>query len=296
MRFSAKHLKSISQEFNPLKKIEQFASFGGQQEIWKHGSEALSCEMKVAVYRPPQALSGSRCPVLYWLSGLTCTEQNFITKAGSQRLAAKYGVIVVAPDTSPRGDGVADDNAYDLGQGAGFYVDATKAPWDAHYQMQTYVASELPELVEKTFGTSDMRGITGHSMGGHGALVTALRNPGRYHSVSAFSPIVAPSQVPWGQKAFDAYLGANKDDWAQWDAIELLKSSSEFLDILVDQGSSDAFLGQQLRPDLLEAVCKARNHRLSLRLHDGFDHSYYFIATFLEDHFAHHAKAIVKSW
>jgi len=274
-----------------MKRLEQHAIFGGRQEVWAHASSTLGCEMRVAVYLPEPARRGEKFPVLYWLSGLTCTEQNFITKAGAQAHAARHGVIVVAPDTSPRGEAVANDAAYDLGQGAGFYVNATQAPWAAHYRMQDYVANELPAWVEQHFAASDSRGIFGHSMGGHGALVTALRHPGRYRSVSAFSPIVAPSQVPWGQKALGAYLGEDQTAWRAWDAVALVASGlSEQLPLLVDQGESDEFLATQLRPELLAAACQATGHPLTLRLQPGHDHSYYFIATFLGDHFEHHAK------
>ena len=274
-----------------MDRIEQHASFGGRQEVWKHFSKTLDCEIKLAVYLPEQALRGQKCPVLYWLSGLTCTEQNFITKAGAQAHAARHGVIVVAPDTSPRGETVPNDAAYDLGQGAGFYVNATQAPWATHYRMQDYVAEELPTLIETHFAANDARGIFGHSMGGHGALVTALRHPGRYRSVSAFSPIVAPSQVPWGQKALGAYLGADPQAWRAWDAVELVAAShQEKLPMLVDQGDADEFLSLQLRPELLEAACRAAGHPLTLRMQPGHDHSYYFIASFLSDHFDHHAQ------
>lgn len=274
-----------------MERIEQSASFGGQQEVWKHQSDALDCAMRFGIYRPSVAIGGGDCPVLYWLSGLTCTEQNFMTKAGAQRLAAQYGCIVVVPDTSPRGEQVADDRAYDLGQGAGFYVDATQTPWASHFRMQSYVAKELPDLIERHFHAGDHRGIFGHSMGGHGALITALRNPGRYRSVSAFSPITAPSQVPWGEKAFEAYLGPDRQAWKEWDSIHLLKRAAERLPILVDQGGADEFLREQLRPELLEAACTEARHPLKLRMHRGYDHGYYFIASFLEDHFAHHAQA-----
>ena len=247
--------------------------------------------MKVAVYLPEEALRGQRCPVLYWLSGLTCSEQNFITKAGMQPHAARHGFIVVAPDTSPRGATVADDPAYDLGQGAGFYVNATQAPWAGHYRMHDYVAQELPALIEQYFASNDARGIFGHSMGGHGALITALRHPGRYRSVSAFSPIVAPSQVPWGQKAFSAYLGSDREEWREWDAVELITAPrEERLPLLVDQGDADEFLATQLRPELLQAACAQSHHPLTLRMQRGYDHSYYFIASFLGDHFDHHAR------
>ena len=273
-----------------MRMVEQRACFGGRQEVWSHASSSLGCEMRFGVYLPRAALEGRRCPVLYWLSGLTCTEQNFITKAGAQQHADRLGLIVVAPDTSPRGDDVADDSSYDLGKGAGFYVDATEAPWSSHYRMQTYVASELPALVEASFPADDRRGISGHSMGGHGALVTALRNPGRYRSVSAFSPIVAPSRVPWGQKALRAYLGDDAGHWTSWDACELVAHGAERLPLLVDQGGADEFLETQLRPQLLEQACSAAGHPLELRVHAGYDHSYYFIATFIGDHFEHHAR------
>jgi S-formylglutathione hydrolase len=230
--------------------------------------------------------------VLYWLSGLTCNEQNFITKAGAQEHAARHGFILVAPDTSPRGPGVPNDEGYDLGEGAGFYLNATQAPWAQHYRMQDYVAQELPALIEQHFPATEQRGIFGHSMGGHGALVTALRHPGRYRSVSAFAPVVAPSQVPWGQKAFTAYLGEDRDAWKAWDAVELIASAQERLPLLVDQGESDEFLAKQLRPELLQQACDAAGHPLTLRRHAGNDHSYYFIASFMADHFAHHAKAL----
>ena len=275
-----------------MQRIEQHACFGGRQEVWQHDSAVLGCAMRVSVYLPAAALRGEACPVLYWLSGLTCTEQNFITKSGAQAYAAQHGLILVGPDTSPRGEDVANDEAYDLGQGAGFYLNATQAPWAVHFQMQDYVAQELPALIEQHFPTTDARSIFGHSMGGHGALVTALRNPGRYRSVSAFAPIVAPSQVPWGQKAFAAYLGDDRSTWAQWDAVELVRRASERLPLLVDQGADDEFLDGQLRPDLLEAACREVGHPLTLRRQAGYDHSYYFIASFIGEHVAHHAKAL----
>jgi S-formylglutathione hydrolase len=275
-----------------MERVEQHASFGGRQEVWKHASRVLGCEMKFGIYLPEAALRGESRPVLYWLSGLTCTEQNFITKANAQEHAARHGIIVVAPDTSPRGEAVADDSAYDLGQGAGFYVNASQPPWAAHFHMQDYVAGELPSLVERHFPATAARAICGHSMGGHGALVTALRHPGRYRSVSAFSPIVAPSQVPWGQKAFAAYLGEDREAWKEWDAVELIRHAGERLPLLVDQGGADEFLAVQLRPELLRAACSAAGHPLDLRLHAGYDHSYYFIASFLGEHFAHHAAAL----
>ena len=274
-----------------MERIEHHASFGGRQEVWKHASRALGCEMRLGVYLPPAALAGERCPVLYWLSGLTCTEQNFITKAGAQQHAAQHGLILVAPDTSPRGADVADDPGYDLGQGAGFYLDATQAPWTPHFRMEDYVVNELPALVEQHFPATEKRAIFGHSMGGHGALTLALRHPGRYASVSAFAPIVAPSQVPWGQKVFAAYLGDDRAAWAAHDAVALVATARERLPLLVDQGEDDEFL-PQLQPELLRAACSQAGHPLTLRLWPGYDHSYYFIASFIGEHVAHHARAL----
>ena len=274
-----------------MERIEHHASFGGRQEVWKHASRALGCEMRLGVYLPPAALAGERCPVLYWLSGLTCTEQNFITKAGAQQHAAQHGLILVAPDTSPRGTDVADDPGYDLGQGAGFYLDATQAPWAPHFRMEDYVVNELPALVEQHFPATEKRAIFGHSMGGHGALTLALRHPGRYASVSAFAPIVAPSQVPWGQKVFAAYLGDDRAAWAAHDAVALVATARERLPLLVDQGEDDEFL-PQLQPELLRAACSQAGHPLTLRLWPGYDHSYYFIASFIGEHVAHHARAL----
>ena len=275
-----------------MERIEQHASFGGSQQVWKHRSEVLNCDMNVGVYLPPAALAGEKCPVLYWLSGLTCTEQNFITKAGAQQYAAEHKIIIIAPDTSPRGEGVANDDAYDLGQGAGFYLNATQAPWSAHFRMEDYVVKELPNLIEQYFLVTDARGISGHSMGGHGALSLALRHPKTYLSVSAFSPIVAPSQVPWGEKAFAAYLGEDRLAWKAHDTVELIAHASERLPLLVDQGQADEFLVKQLKPELLQAACEAAGHPLTLRLHLGYDHSYYFIASFIGEHIAHHARAL----
>ena len=274
-----------------MDRLESHACFGGRQEVWQHASSTLACTMRLAVYLPPQA-AVQACPVLYWLSGLTCNEQNFITKAGAQRYAAQHGVVVVASDTSPRGDGVADAEGYDLGLGAGFYLNATQAPWARHYRMHDYIVDELPALVEAHFPVTSMRAISGHSMGGHGALVIALRNPGRYQSVSAFAPIVAPSRVPWGEKAFNAYLGSDRSAWSEWDACELLRDARERLPLLVDQGDADEFLATQLKPELLRAACNAAGHPLTLRMQPGHDHSYYFIASFIGEHIAHHAAAL----
>ncbi len=274
-----------------MNRIARHACFQGWQDIYQHSSVTLGCAMNVAVYQPPQAET-RKLPVLYWLSGLTCTEQNFIIKAGAQRYAAEHGVILVAPDTSPRGDDVADDDAYDLGKGAGFYVNATRQPWAAHYRMYDYIVHELPDLIEASLPATRKRAISGHSMGGHGALSIALSQPGRYRSVSAFSPIVAPTQAPWGQKAFAAYLGDDRDAWKAHDTVELLKSAAERLPILVDQGLADEFLENQLRPELLRAACEEAGHPLTLNLRPGYDHSYYFIASFIGEHVAHHAAAL----
>ncbi|MDA3914496.1 S-formylglutathione hydrolase [Oleiagrimonas sp.] len=276
-----------------MKRVEQHVCFGGMQEVWSHESATLGCTMQFGVYLPPQAAEGP-CPVLYWLSGLTCTEQNFITKAGAQQYATEHGMILVAPDTSPRGEGVADDEAYDLGQGAGFYLNATRDPWAKHYRMYDYVVEELPARVERHFPASDARSVAGHSMGGHGALVIALKNPGRYRSVSAFSPIVAPSRVPWGEKAFGAYLGNDRESWKAWDACELVAGASERLPLRIEQGGGDPFLDEQLQPQLLEQACRAANHPCDVRIRPGHDHSYYFIASFIGEHMAHHAAALKR--
>ena len=274
-----------------MERLEHRACFGGWQDVYRHRSAVLGCDMTFAIYLPPQAQDGP-VPVLYWLSGLTCSEQNFITKAGAQRYAAEHGVAIVCPDTSPRGDGAADADGYDLGKGAGFYVNATQAPWAAHYRMFDYVADELPALVEAHFPVTDARAISGHSMGGHGALVLALSKPGRYRSVSAFSPIVAPSAVPWGQKAFAAYLGEDRAAWAQYDASQLIGAAADRLPMLIDQGESDEFLDAQLQPWRLKEAADAAGYPVYLRMQPGYDHSYYFIASFIGEHIAHHAAAL----
>jgi S-formylglutathione hydrolase len=276
-----------------LERIEHRACFGGWQDVYRHASKTLGCSMNFAVYLPPQAAS-RKLPVLYWLSGLTCTEQNFITKAGAQRYAAEHGVILVVPDTSPRGDDVADAEGYDLGKGAGFYLNATQSPWSGHYRMYDYVVSELPALIEAHFPVTDARAISGHSMGGHGALVTALKNPGRYRSVSAFSPIVSPSQVPWGEKAFAAYLGDDRSAWKAWDAVALIAQAKERLPLMIDQGDADEFLASQLKPELLREACEKSGHPLQLRMQPGYDHSYYFISSFIGEHIAYHAAALAR--
>jgi len=274
-----------------IENISANKSFGGWHKQYTHRSEALNCTMRFAVYLPPQASMGAKVPVLYWLSGLTCTDENFMQKAGAQRIAAELGIAIVAPDTSPRGEDVPDDpeQAYDLGLGAGFYVNATEAPWDAHYKMYDYVLSELPEIIESHFPVNDKRAISGHSMGGHGAIMMAMRNPNRYASTSAFSPISNPVSCPWGQKAFKAYLGKDKALWCQYDASVLMRNALEHVPALVDQGLDDDFLSRELKPETLEAAAEASGYPLELRQHAGYDHSYYFISSFIEDHLRFHA-------
>lgn len=273
-----------------IENLSSNKSFGGWHKQYKHISTALNCDMRFAIYLPPQANDSKPVPVLYWLSGLTCTDENFMQKAGAQRIAAELGIAIVAPDTSPRGDDIADDDAYDLGQGAGFYVNATQTPWAKHYQMYDYINQELPELVKSTFPVTDQWAISGHSMGGHGALMMALRNSEQYTSVSAFSPIVNPVSCPWGEKAFSAYLGDDKADWREYDSTELLRESSAKVPMLIDQGLADNFLAEQLKPQNFTAVAKEKHYPLTYREHEGYDHSYYFISSFIEDHFKFHAK------
>ncbi len=274
--------------------IAEHRTFAGRQLRFEHQSTTLACRMQGAIYLPPQAEHGP-VPVLYWLSGLTCTDENFIHKAGAQRYAAERGLAIVCPDTSPRGDDVPDDpeGAWDFGLGAGFYVNATQAPWQQHYQMYDYVDRELPALVAANFPVQAERcAVAGHSMGGHGALVLALRNPGRFASVSAFAPIVAPTQCPWGEKAFSHYLGPDREGWAQYDSCALIRAGAAQLPILVDQGEADNFLEQQLKTSLLEAACADRGFKATIRRQPGYDHSYYFIASFIGEHIAFHAAAL----
>lgn len=268
--------------------------FGGTVGVFSHPSACCNSDMRFAVYVPPQAEAG-KVPIVYWLSGLTCTEENFTTKAGAQQFAAKYGVMLIAPDTSPRHTGIpGETDSWDFGAGAGFYVDATTEPWKNHYRMYSYITEELPELIAAHFpGDRTRQGIMGHSMGGHGALVCALRNPDRYRSVSAFAPIAAPSRCPWGQKAFNGYLGTDQSTWKNYDASELVFSSSWNSPILIDQGGADSFLGQgQLLPEVFMEACSEAGKDLTLRYQEGYDHSYYFIATFMEDHIRHHAELL----
>ena len=251
--------------------------------------------MHFSVYLPPQAERGP-VPVLYWLSGLTCTDENFVSKAGAQRYAAEHGIAVVAPDTSPRGEDVADDpeGAWDFGLGAGFYLNATREPYARHYRMYDYISAELPALIAKQLPVdSERSAISGHSMGGHGALSIALKNPGQYRSVSAFAPIVAPSQVPWGHKAFSNYLGEDHKTWQQWDSCELIRSGAAQLPMLIDQGGSDDFLAEQLRPELLEQACAESGYQAQIRMQPGYDHSYFFIASYIGEHIGFHAAAMV---
>jgi len=263
-------------------------SFGGWHKQYRHNSSSLQCDMKFAIYLPPQIEEGQKVPVLYWLSGLTCSDENFMQKAGAQQIAADLGIAIVAPDTSPRGDSVANDEGYDLGLGAGFYVNATQSPWQQHYQMYDYIVDELPQLIESTFPVSNKRAIAGHSMGGHGALMIALRNPNRYSSISAFSPISNPVNCPWGEKAFTAYLGKDKKAWQAYDASILMRKAKDLIPALVDQGEADSFLNEQLKPDTLLAAASNSGYPLELRRHQGYDHSYYFIASFIEQHLRFH--------
>ncbi len=265
----------------------------GVQGVYRHKSAETGTDMTFSVFVPPQAEAGANLPVIWYLSGLTCTHANVTEKGEYRRACAETGLIFVAPDTSPRGPEVPDDEAYDFGQGAGFYVDATEPPFATHYRMHSYVTDELPELIAAHFPADmDRQGITGHSMGGHGALTVALRNPGRYRSVSAFAPIVAPSQVPWGEKALGRYLGLDRTAWRRHDAVALIEDGAKVPDLLVDQGEADNFLKEQLRPDLLEAACARAGIPLTLRMQPGYDHSYYFISTFMADHLHWHAARL----
>ncbi|WP_419798378.1 MAG: S-formylglutathione hydrolase [Terasakiella sp.] len=273
-----------------LENLSTNKSFGGWHKQYRHPSESLNCDMRFAIFLPPQASEKSPVPVLYWLSGLTCTDENFMQKAGAHRIAAELGIAIVAPDTSPRGDDVPDDvdRSYDFGLGAGFYLNATQSPWNTHYHMYDYVVSELPTLIEKTFPVTKQRFISGHSMGGHGALTIGLKNPDLYSSITAFSPICNPTQTPWGQKAFQHYLGDDREIWKDYDACELLKKGKASQAILVDQGLSDDFLEKELKPERLAAAAQENGTDLTLRQHEGYDHSYYFIASFIEDHLRFH--------
>ena len=280
-----------------LEQISANQSFGGQQLRYKHQSTSLNCEMTFSIYLPPQAQNQS-VPVLYWLSGLTCSDENFVQKAGAQQFAAQLGLAIVCPDTSPRGEGVADDpeGAYDMGLGAGFYINATQEPWAKHYHMYDYVVDELPALINSEFPVdSQSMAISGHSMGGHGALTIALKNPQRYKSVSAFSPICSPVNCPWGEKVFSHYLGDNKSEWLQHDTVELLKQSPSKIPVLVDQGEADNFLAEQLNTPLLVDLAKKNEPLMTVRMQPAYDHSYFFIATFIAEHLAFHSKALSQN-
>ena len=274
-----------------MKKISEYRCFEGRQLQYTHDSDVLSCEMRFGVFLPPQAETRP-VPVLYWLSGLTCTDENFTQKAGAQRIAAELGIAIVMPDTSPRGEGVPDDpdGAYDFGLGAGFYLNATESPWSNHYRMYDYVVNELPELIEAEFPVSQERSISGHSMGGHGAITVGLKNPGRYRSISAFSPICHPMDCPWGEKALGNYLGNDRSTWSEYDSVELMKNAQIQLPMLVDQGLADNFLAEQLKPETLAVAADETQYPLTLRQHEGYDHSYFFISSFIEDHLRFHAK------
>jgi S-formylglutathione hydrolase len=278
--------------------ISQHRSFGGVVGFYRHDAATTACSMRFSVFTPPQAEKG-RVPVLYYLAGLTCTEETFMMKAGAQRVAAELGLMLVAPDTSPRGVKIPGDNdSWDFGVGAGFYVDATQEPWSRHYRMYSYVTDELPKLIDAAFATDRERmGIFGHSMGGHGALIIALKNPERYRSVSAFAPIAAPKSCPWGEKAFTGYLGADQDKWSAYDATCLVaevKDAARRPAILIDQGTGDQFLEKQLHPHLFAAAAKKVGYPVTLRHQTGYDHSYYFISTFMEDHLRHHERTLQR--
>lgn len=275
-----------------LKTLSESKSFGGMQGVYAHDAAETRCLMRFGVFLPHQVSKG-RVPVLYWLSGLTCTEENFLVKAGAQRVAAELGLALVVPDTSPRGLNIPGEaESYDFGLGAGFYVDATQAPWSDGYRMYSYITKELPKIIAENYPVDPSRtGIFGHSMGGHGALTIAIKNPQSYRSVSAFAPICSPMRCPWGEKALTGYLGGGRSRWREYDATELLEERGwRGPSILVDQGTKDPFLVSQLKPDLLRETCRRRNIRLDLRMQDGYDHSYYFIASFIEDHLQFHAQ------
>jgi S-formylglutathione hydrolase len=277
-----------------METLSEHASFGGVQGFYRHASSEIGLPMRLGVYLPPQALAGARVPALVWLAGLTCTEETFAIKAGAQRAAAELGLMLVTPDTSPRDTGVPGaDASWDFGTAAGFYLDATQSPWAGRWRMESYVTRELPALLAANFPwRGDGLGLFGHSMGGHGALTLALRHPGAYRSVSAFAPVAAPMQCPWGVKAFTNYLGEDRSTWAAHDATELVKSGARAPALLIDQGLADKFLAEQLHVDRFEAACRAAGQSLTLRRHAGYDHGYFFIASFIEDHLRFHADAL----
>jgi S-formylglutathione hydrolase len=276
----------------PLETLSTNRSHGGTQGVYSHTSKETGTAMTFSVFVPDHA-RGAKLPVLWYLSGLTCTHAN-VTEKGEYRAAcAAHGIIFVAPDTSPRGEGVPDDQAYDFGQGAGFYVDATEEPWNANFRLRSYVERELPEAIAADFPVDmDRQGITGHSMGGHGALTIALRNPGRFRSVSAFAPICSPLNCPWGEKALSGYLGPDRAAWRPYDAVALIEDGARLPDLLVDQGTADNFLDEQLKPNLLDRACRNADMRAQIRMQDGYDHSYFFISTFMGEHVAWHAERL----
>lgn len=278
-----------------MEMLEEHRCFEGWQQRWRHDSSTLNCPMTFSIFLPPPR-DHTPPPVLYWLSGLTCNDENFTTKAGAQRVATELGIVLVMPDTSPRGEQVANDDGYDLGQGAGFYLNATQLPWATHYQMYDYLRDELPALIQSQFNVSDRCAISGHSMGGHGALIMALKNPGKYTSVSAFAPIVNPCSVPWGIKAFSSYLGEDKNAWLEWDSCALMYASNaqDAIPTLIDQGDNDQFLADQLQPAVLAEAARQKAWPMTLRIQPGYDHSYYFIASFIEDHLRFHAQYLLK--
>lgn len=278
-----------------MEMLEEHRCFEGWQQRWRHDSSTLNCPMTFSIFLPPPR-DHTPPPVLYWLSGLTCNDENFTTKAGAQRVAAELGIVLVMPDTSPRGEQVANDDGYDLGQGAGFYLNATQPPWATHYQMYDYLRDELPALIQSQFNVSDRCAISGHSRGGHGALIMALKNPGKYTSVSAFAPIVNPCSVPWGIKAFSTYLGEDKNAWLEWDSCALMYASNaqDAIPTLIDQGDNDQFLADQLQPAVLAEAARQKAWPMTLRIQPGYDHSYYFIASFIEDHLRFHAQYLLK--
>ncbi|WP_374138006.1 S-formylglutathione hydrolase [Sphingomonas sp.] len=274
-----------------LEKLISSRADGGMQEVYCHASTSTGTDMTFSVFVPPH-LPGAKLPVLWYLSGLTCTHANVTDKGGYRAACAEHGIIFIAPDTSPRGEGVPDVDVYDFGQGAGFYVDATEAPWATHFRMRTYIETELPALIAEALPMADLsrQGITGHSMGGHGALTIALRHPDRFRSVSAFAPIVSPIQCPWGQKALSGYLGDDQAAWRGYDACALIADGARLPDLLIDQGDADSFLDEQLKTGLLAEACAAADMPVTLRKQPGYDHSYFFIATFMPDHIAWHAE------
>lgn len=279
-----------------IKEISANKMFGGWHKRYQHRSCVNNCDMTFAIFLPPQIERDEKVPVLYWLSGLTCTDENVMQKSGIQKIAAQLGMVIVAPDTSPRGDAVSDDEnaAYDMGLGAGFYLNATQEPWNKHYKMYDYIVHELPEIIEKNFSVSDKKSISGHSMGGHGALNIGLKHPENYQSISAFSPICNPVNSPWGEKAFSLYLGDDKQQWLNYDSCYLMQHSKKNCQrpILIDQGTNDDFLTLQLKPDTFEKAAKEANYPITLRLQTGYDHSYFFIASFIEEHLKFHAQAL----